>query len=59
MHQLADVRPALTAAQDTLINTRRDYIDALDALVASGTDLERATGGLLVMDNAAGGASPE
>ncbi|MAA75155.1 MAG: hypothetical protein CMN28_10650 [Salinisphaeraceae bacterium] len=51
--------PALTAAQDTLINTRRDYIDALDALVASGTDLERATGGLLVMDNAAGGASPE
>ncbi|MES1944551.1 outer membrane efflux protein [Salinisphaera sp. PC39] len=45
--------PALTAAQDTLINTRRDYLDALDALVAAGTDLERATGGLIAMDNAA------
>ncbi|MES1945295.1 outer membrane efflux protein [Salinisphaera sp. PC39] len=45
--------PALTAAQDTLINTRRDYLDALDALVVAGTDLERATGGLVAMDNAA------
>ncbi|MDT0617455.1 TolC family protein [Salinisphaera sp. P385] len=49
--------PALTAAQDTLINTRRDYLDALDALVAAGTDLERATGGLVVMGNASA-ASP-
>lgn len=45
--------PALAAAQDTLINIRRDYLDALDALVTAGTDLERATGGLVVMDNAA------
>ncbi len=53
--------PALTAAQDTLINTRRDYLDALDALVASATDLERTTGGLIVMDNAVvpAGTSPE
>ncbi|MDT0618399.1 MAG: TolC family protein [Salinisphaeraceae bacterium] len=43
--------PALTAAQDTLINTRRDYLDALEALVNAGTDLERATGGLVVMSN--------
>lgn len=43
--------PALTAAQDTLINTRNDYLNALDALVASATDLERATGGLVVMQN--------
>jgi len=45
--------PALTTAQDTLINTRREYLNALDALVASATDLERATGGLVVMTNAA------
>lgn len=45
--------PALAAAQDTLIDTRRDYLDALDALVRAGADLERATGGLVVMDNAA------
>jgi len=50
--------PALTAAQDTLINTRNDYLGALDALVASGTDLERATGGLIVMDNAAAATGP-
>lgn len=45
--------PALTTAQDTLINTRSDYLDALDALVNSATNLERATGGLIVMDNSA------
>ena len=50
--------PALTAAQDTLINTRNDYLGALDALVASGTDLERTTGGLIVMDNAAAATGP-
>ncbi|WP_052367944.1 TolC family protein [Algiphilus aromaticivorans] len=44
--------PALTAAQDTLINTRRDYLDALRELVATGTELERATGGLMALDNA-------
>lgn len=44
--------PALTAAQDTLINTRRDYLDALRELVATGTELERATGGLIALDNA-------
>lgn len=49
--------PALTTAQDTLINTRRDYLDALDALVTAGSDLERATGGLLTMDNAASSKS--
>lgn len=45
--------PALATARDTLINTRRDYLDALEALVTAGSDLERATGGLIVMDNAA------
>ncbi|NNC24176.1 TolC family protein [Salinisphaera sp. USBA-960] len=45
--------PALTTAQDTLINTRREYLEALEALVTAGSDLERATGGLLVMDNPA------
>jgi cobalt-zinc-cadmium efflux system outer membrane protein len=44
--------PALTAAQDTLINTRRDYLDALHELVATGTALERATGGLIALHGA-------
>ncbi|MBY8965000.1 TolC family protein [Algiphilus sp.] len=44
--------PALTTAQDTLINTRRDHLDALRELVATGTELERATGGLIALGNA-------
>ncbi|MES1930173.1 outer membrane efflux protein [Salinisphaera dokdonensis CL-ES53] len=43
--------PAITSAQNNLIDVRSDYLDALGALVAAGTDLERATGGLLVMDS--------
>ena len=43
--------PAITSAQNNLIDVRSDYLDALGALVAAGTDLERATGGLIVMDN--------
>ncbi|ROO26322.1 hypothetical protein SAOR_11230 [Salinisphaera orenii MK-B5] len=41
--------PAITSAQNNLIDVRRDYLDALNALIAAGTDLERATGGLVVM----------
>lgn len=41
--------PAITTAQNNLIDVRRDYLDALDALIAAGTGLERATGGLVVM----------
>ena len=41
--------PAVTAARDNLLNVRRDYLDALDALVAAATDLERATGGLIAL----------
>ena len=47
--------PAITAAQNNLFAIRRDYLDALDALVTAGTDLERATGGLVVMNNTATG----
>ncbi|MES1925284.1 outer membrane efflux protein [Salinisphaera sp. T31B1] len=41
--------PAITSAQNNLIDVRRDYLEALGALIAAGTDLERATGGLVVM----------
>ena len=43
--------PAITSAQNNLVDIRRDYLDALAALVRAATDLERATGGLIVMDN--------
>jgi len=45
--------PAITTAQNNLIDVRREYLDALDALITAGTDLERATGGLVVMANGA------
>ncbi|HKJ70770.1 MAG TPA: TolC family protein [Gammaproteobacteria bacterium] len=41
--------PAVTAARDNLLNVRRDYLDALSALVTAATDLERATGGLIAL----------
>ncbi|MEF8793892.1 TolC family protein [Thiohalorhabdus sp.] len=41
--------PAVTAARDNLLNVRRDYLDALGALVTAATDLERATGGLIAL----------
>lgn len=41
--------PAITAARENLLNVRRDYLAALRALVAAGTDLERATGGLIAL----------
>lgn len=44
--------PAISTAQTQLIDVRRDYIDALTRLVAAGTELERATGGLLAMQTA-------
>lgn len=39
--------PALAIAQDRLGESRRDYLSALDELVAAVTELERATGGLV------------
>lgn len=39
----------VTTARDNLLNVRRDYLDALRALVAAATDLERATGGLIAL----------
>jgi cobalt-zinc-cadmium efflux system outer membrane protein len=48
--------PAITTAQNNLIAIRQDYLNALSALIAAGTDLERATGGLVVM-RSAGNAS--
>ena len=41
--------PALTTAQSVLVTTRDEYLRALNNLVRAGTDLERATGGLLIM----------
>ncbi|MFB6358584.1 MAG: TolC family protein [Thiohalorhabdaceae bacterium] len=41
--------PAVTAARDNLLSVRRDYLDALRALVTAATDLERATGGLIAL----------
>ncbi|GAB3684330.1 TolC family protein [Salinisphaera aquimarina] len=45
--------PAITTAQNNLIAVRGEYLNALDALITAGTDLERATGGLVVMQAAA------
>lgn len=42
---------ALSTAQNVLINTRSEYLEALSDLVQAGTDLERSTGGILVMSN--------
>lgn len=47
--------PAITSAQDNLLVVRRTYLDALSELIAAGTALERATGGLVRM---AQGAEP-
>lgn len=41
--------PAITTAQDNLLNVRRTYLDALDELITAATALERATGGLIHM----------
>jgi len=43
---------AITTAQNNLIAVRQDYLDALRSLISAGTDLERATGGLVVMQAA-------
>lgn len=42
--------PAITAAQNNLINVRRSYLGSLGALIVSVTELERATGGLIVLE---------
>lgn len=39
--------PAITTAQNNLMEVRRQYLTALDDLIAAGVDLERSTGGLL------------
>lgn len=41
--------PAITTAQNNLLDVRDERLSALRALVRAATDLERATGGLLVM----------
>lgn len=50
--------PAITTAQNNLIAVRQDYLDALRALISAGTDLERATGGLLVMQTTDNASEP-
>ncbi|MES1927238.1 outer membrane efflux protein [Salinisphaera sp. T31B1] len=50
--------PAITTAQNNLIAVRQDYLNALSALIAAGTDLERATGGLVVMQSADNSSEP-
>lgn len=42
---------ALSTAQDVLINTRNEYLQALNDLVTAGSELERSTGGILIMSN--------
>tara|TARA_Y100001933_G_scaffold25015_2_gene21118 strand:+ start:4019 stop:5335 length:1317 start_codon:yes stop_codon:yes gene_type:complete len=49
--------PAITTAQDNLINVRRSYLDALGALILSVTELERATGGLITLEDSEQAAS--
>ncbi|MEC9482670.1 MAG: TolC family protein, partial [Halomonas sp.] len=39
--------PAITTAQNNLMEVRRKYLAALDDLIAAGAALERSTGGLL------------
>ncbi len=39
--------PAITTAQNNLMEVRRQYLTALDDLIAAGAALERSTGGLL------------
>lgn len=46
--------PAITSAQDNLLDVRRTYLNALDELITAGTALERATGGLIRMAQGAG-----
>lgn len=48
--------PAITTAQNNLIAVRQDYLNALSALITAGTDLERASGGLVVMRSAGDGS---
>lgn len=40
----------IIAAQDSLLNTRDAYLTALGNLVTAATDLERASGGLLILE---------
>lgn len=41
--------PALTSAQDNYLSVRETYLNALRALAAAGSVLERATGGLVAL----------
>ncbi|RJS93706.1 TolC family protein [Salinisphaera sp. Q1T1-3] len=44
--------PAITAAQNSLMAVRREYLDALGRFVQATTDIERATGGLVAVTGA-------
>ena len=42
---------ALSIAQSVLVNTRNEHLRALNDLVVAGTELERASGGILILSN--------
>lgn len=48
---------AITTAQNTLLDVRNDYIEALESLVEAVTKLERATGGMIHASFANGGGT--
>lgn len=45
---------AITSAQESLLEVRESYLSAQRALISAASELERATGGLLVMTNSSG-----
>ena len=50
---------AIASSQETLLQARRDFLDAQRALVRAAGDLERASGGLLVLRGATQNTSNE
>ena len=44
--------PTLAMAQDDLINTRREYLDALREAIGAAAALERSTGGVVALREA-------
>lgn len=50
---------AIASSQETLLQARRDYLEAQRALVRAAGDLERASGGLLILRGSTPERSPE